>query len=213
MKTAEIIDMNAATPTWKYTGSMTYARKHHNAVQLPDGKVLVVGGGTGGSYTNPVKAAEMFDPATGTFSVMAAQQAPRMYHSTALLLPDGRVLSAGQDSGTFRSKGEIYSPPYLFKGPRPTISAAPATLGYNQGFAIGSPDAGDIARVALIRPGSVTHNVNMEQRYVPVSFAELGGMLLATSPANARLAPPGWYMLFIVNQAGVPSVASWVHVG
>jgi hypothetical protein len=135
-----------------------------------------------------------------------------MYHSTALLLPDGRVLSAGQSFGQYENTGEIFSPPYLFKGARPVISEAPGTLGYGQVFTVATPQAASISRVALVRAGAVTHSVNFDQRYVDCSFTTSGGTLLVTSPPNANYAPPGWYMLFLVNSTGVPSVASWVQV-
>jgi hypothetical protein len=209
---SEIIDFSSPSPTWRSTGPMNVGRVWLNPVLLPDGKVLAVGGGAGGTYASPVLQSEMFDPATETWSLMAAQQAPRVYHSTAVLLPDGRVLSAGHDNGTMQTKGEIYSPPYLFKGPRPTIGNAPSSVGYGDSFAITSPDASSIARVALIRPGSVTHSLHQDQRHVDLSFTVSGDTLNVTAPANGRAAPPGDYMLFLVSSEGVPSVADWVEV-
>ena len=143
---------------------------------------------------------------------MAAQTAPRMYHSTALLLPDGRVLSAGQSSGKYENTGEIFSPPYLFMGPRPVISTAPGTLGYGQPFTVTTPQAASISQVALVKAGTVSHSNNFDQRYVNCTFTTSSGTLSVTSPPNANDAPPGWYMLFLVNSTGVPSVASWVQV-
>jgi galactose oxidase len=143
---------------------------------------------------------------------MAAQATPRIYHATTVLLPDGRVLSAGMDNGSYQFTGEIFSPPYLFKGPRPTITSAPSSLGYNQAFQIATPDAGDVQRVALMKPGSATHSIDSEQRYVDLSFTAGDGDISATSPSDGNKAPPGWYMLFIVSSSGVPSVASWVKL-
>jgi hypothetical protein len=191
---------------------MHFARRHLNATLLPDGTVLVVGGGNTGNFDNPVTSAELFDPVTETWTVMAAQTAGRMYHSTAILLPDGRILSAGQNSGVYAKTGEIYSPPYLFKGARPTIASAPANLGYGQMFNVQSPDAASIRSVTLMRPGSVTHSINMDQRYVGMDFSVSGSTLTVTGPSSPNTAPPGWYMLFLVSQSGVPSIASWVHV-
>lgn len=211
--TTEIIDFSAPSPAWRSTGSMNIGRVWLNPVLLPDGKVLAVGGGTGGAYTNPVLQSEMFNPAAETWSLMAAQQAPRVYHSTAVLLPDGRVLSAGHDNGSYQTKAEIYSPPYLFRGPRPTIGAAPSSVGYGDGFTITTPDASSIARVALIRPGSVTHSLHQDQRHLDLSFTVTDGDTLSvTAPADSRAAPPGDYMLFLVSSSGVPSVAAWVEV-
>lgn len=211
--TAEIVDYAAGTPAWRATGSLNRARLWANGVLLPDGKVLAVGGGGGGAYTNPVYDAEMFDPATGTWSVMAAQQAPRVYHSTAVLLPDGRVLSAGHDSGSYRTTAEIYSPPYLFKGPRPVIAASPASVAYGGQFSISTPDASTVEHVVLIRPASVTHSLHQDQRSVELPFTVSGSTLEVSAPAGGNAAPPGPYMLFLVTSNGVPSVASWVDVG
>jgi hypothetical protein len=212
--TAEILDLSSGTPAWQYTSPMHHARLWANTVILADGSVLVVGGGTSGAYGNPVFTAERYDPVSATWADMAAQTAPRMYHSTALLLPDGRVLSAGQGKGSYQQTGEIFSPPYLFAGPRPTITSAPRSLGYNQHFTISTPDSGTIVRVALVKAGAVTHSNNFDQRYVDLTYQPDGsGGLAATSPPDTNHAPPGWYMLFIVNSSGVPSVAPWMQVG
>lgn len=211
--TAEIIDVSGKKPTWRYTAPMTYARAYSNAVLLADGTVLEVGGGTGGAYLNPVYSAELFDPTTETWSTMAAQTAPRIYHSTAVLLPNGQVLSAGMDSGSYQYTAELYSPPYLFRGPRPTIDAAPSSVGYGETFTIATPDGADVNRAALVKPGGTTHAISMDQRYVDLTFTTSDTGLTATAPPDGNHAPPGWYMLFIVNSSGVPSVASWVHVG
>jgi hypothetical protein len=212
--TAEILDLSSSTPSWQYTSPMHFGRLWANTVLLADGSVLVVGGGSSGSYGGPIFTAERYDPVSGTWTDMAAQTAPRMYHSTALLLPDGRVLSAGQSQGKYQTTGEIFSPPYLFAGARPTISSAPTTVGYNQQFTISTPDFASIGRVALVKAGAVTHSNNFDQRYVDLTYQPNGsGGLTATSPPDSNHAPPGWYMLFILNSSGVPSVASWVQVG
>ncbi len=210
--TAELLNLSASTPAWSYTASMNFPRLWANAVLLADGTVLVVGGGATSYYGGPVLTPEIYNPASGTWTEMAAQTAPRMYHSTALLLPDGRVLSAGQSSGRYENTGEIFSPPYLFQGPRPVISAAPGTLGYGQPFTVTTPQAASISQVALVKAGAVSHSNNFDQRYVNCTFTAGSGSLSVTSPPNANDAPPGWYMLFLVNSTGVPSVASWVQV-
>ncbi len=215
LSSAEIIDLSGPTPTWRYTASMTFGRKHASSVLLPDGTVLEVGGGKTGSYGDPVFTSELFDPVSETWSVMDSQTAPRMYHSSAVLLPDGRVLSLGQDKQTSYAKtGELYSPPYLFHGDRPTISVAPPAVAYGTAFTVESPEAADITRIALVSPGSDTHSVNMSQRYVDSAFAlNEDGTISVSAPADGNVAPPGWYMLFLLNSEGIPSVASWVHVG
>jgi hypothetical protein len=211
--TAELLDTSTAKPVWRSTGSLAFPRLLATPVTLPDGKVLVIGGGAAFRYTDPVKIPEMYDLATGTWTSMAAQQASRMYHSTAVLLPDGRVLSAGQDNGPLADFGEIFSPPYLFRGARPTITGAPTASGYDRTLTITTPDAADIATVTVIRPASVTHQINTDQRSVPLTFTVAAGTVTARSPANAAVAPPGYYLLFIVNNNGVPSVAPWLKIG
>jgi hypothetical protein len=211
--TVEVIDMGRATPQWTYTGSMSFPRVNPNLVLLADGTVLAVGGGTTMGPSGAVKDAELYDPARGSWTTMARQTATRTYHSTALLLPDGRVLSAGATSGLpEQTTVDIYSPPYLFRGSRPTISSAPTVVGYSQGFDIATVNASEISRIALIRSGAVTHSVNFDQRYVDLDFTIGSGTLTATAPASANLAPPGHYMLVIVDSQGVPSVARFVRL-
>jgi hypothetical protein len=186
---------------------MTYARYNHNLVLLADGTVLAVGGNTSGIYNSPVEQAELYNPTTGKWTVMASQQANRAHHSTAVLLPDGTVLSAGSDSNTSLDKTvEIFSPPYLFNGARPTITSSPESLVYGEKFTISSPTATSISRVALIKPGVDTHDNNFDQRYVDLTFTTSNGIITATAPASGNYAPPGYYMLVIVNSSGVPSV-------
>lgn len=214
--TSEILDLSGATPSWSFTGSMQDARRNLNLVLLPDGKVLAVGGNRGtGLYDDPVLTPELYDPGTGTWTQMAEQAGPRAYHSTAVLLPDGRVLSAGQTDGTMQTTAEIYSPPYLFAGPRPTITTAPTSLTYGgSSFTVTTPEADSIDRIALIRGSTVTHGVNFDQRHLSLAFTPgaAAGELTVTGPASALEAPPGWYMLFVIDDAGVPSVAKWVHL-
>ena len=210
---AEVIDLNAATPAWRLVGSMAFARRHLNATLLPDGKVLVTGGTSGPGFNNdttPVFAAEMWDPATESWTTMASAQAPRLYHSAALLLPDGRVLTTGGDDIT---QVELYSPPYLFAGARPTITSAPAVVSFGQSYFVETPDAANIAKVRWIRLGSVTHAFNMNQRINSLSFSQAPGGLNVVSPSNPNLAPPGHYLLFILNANGVPSIAKIVQLG
>ncbi len=218
--TTYVLDMTQSSPAWQQTASMANPRTHLNLTVLPDGNVLATGGSSDISGEFPqygVLPAEMWSPTTQTWTTMASMAVPRMYHSTALLLPDGRILSAGGgrtgDSVSYDYlNAEIYSPAYLFKGARPTITAAPTTVNYNSNFFIQTPDGASIASVSLIRNGSVTHAVNMDQRFVPLSFTQTGGGLNVQAPANANLAPPGTYMLFIVNSNGVPSIAPFVRL-
>jgi hypothetical protein len=144
---------------------------------------------------------------------MASMARPRIYHSTAVLLPDGRVLSAGGGRwGPSYLDAEFYSPPYLFKGTRPTITSAPATVGYGLDFFVQTPDGANITAVTLLRLGSVTHAFNANQRFLKLTFLPSAGGLTVRAPSTAALAPPGHYMLFLLNANGVPSVASIVRI-
>jgi hypothetical protein len=210
--TAEVIDLTADTPAWSYTAPMTIPRRQLNATLLPDGKVLVTGGSSAPGFNEPrgaVLYAEQWDPATETWTELAEYTRYRGYHSTALLLPDGRVLSAGGDG---QPNAEIFSPPYLFQGKRPTITAAPATVGYGQTFRVQTPNADAIARVTWLRLGSVTHAFNMNQRINELAFEPAKDWLNVTAPSSRNLAPPGHYMLFLLNGAGVPSVARVIRL-
>lgn len=212
--TVEKIDLNAATPAWTYTDPMHTARRQHNAVVLPDGKILVVGGSSGAGFDNsstPVYTTEMWDPATGHWTVMASIAKYRGYHSTAFLLPDGRVFSGGGNVGG--PNFQLFSPPYLSAGARPTISSGPSNVGYGQTQLIGTPDAASIKKVSFIRLPSVTHTNDMNGRFMTLPFTATTGGVNVTFPANANLAPPGHYMLFILNGTGVPSVARIIHIG
>ncbi len=229
LSSAETIDINGATPKVAATAPLHYGRRQNNLTVLADGSVLATGGNSSGATLvdkdHGVYAAERWDPATGRWSVLDSEDRTRQYHSTALLLPDGRVLSAGggvcgtcDDVGYLEKNAQIFSPPYLYgpdgnPAPRPTISSAPTATPYGATFKVTTPDAGSVSKVALLRLGAVTHDNNMEQRYVPLKeVGRSGSTIRLTSPANANIAPPGVYMLFVVNSAGVPSVAKMVTV-
>jgi hypothetical protein len=211
--TAEVIDFSEPNPRWRYTDSMNRPRMNANLVLTADGKVLAVGGGLGGIFGPPMLESELYRPAAEKWTLMDAQQAPRDYHSTAILLPDGRILSAGQDVSPRSTTIEYFSPPYLFRGPRPKISSVPRAVDYGERFTIETPDASEVSRVALVKPGTATHSVNFDQRYVDLKFSKDSGTIRARIPAAASKAPPGYYMLFILDSEGVPAVAKFVHVG
>ena len=226
--TALVIDTSGATPQVAPTSPMAFGRRQHNLTLLADGSVLATGGNSTGAslvdMNGGVYNAERWDPATGQWTTLAAQAVTRQYHSTALLLPDGRVLSSGggicgtcDQVGYLAKNAEVFTPPYLFKkdgsgqlAPRPVITGAPGTVSHGTSFQITTPDAAAIRKVGLIRLGAQTHSVEMEQRYVPLSFTADNGTLTASVPANMHTAVPGVYMLFIVDSADVPSVASMV---
>jgi len=217
--TTFVLDMTQSSPAWTQTPSMAYPRTFLNLTMLPDGTVLATGGETdknGGNISNAVYPAELWSPATQTWTTMASMHTPREYHSTAVLLPDGRVVESGMgaDFGNVPNEmsAEFYSPPYLFKGARPTITQAPTQISYGQNFTVATPDAATIVSAVLIRTGSATHFFDMSTHFVPVVFQQTTGGLTVTAPANAYQAPPGYYMLFIVNASGVPSIAPFVQL-
>ena len=220
--TAEVIDLNAGTPAWSAVGSMAYARRMPNATILPNGKVLVTGGTNNASNeaAGAILATELWNPSTGNFSTVASAQTPRLYHSTAILLPDGRVISAGggrPGTNEYRN-AEIYSPPYLFvsgggAATRPTIDSH-LSKGTRPGSTIfvTTPDAANISDVTLVALSSVTHTRNMNQRFNRLSFTQGMGGLNVTLPSSSNSIPPGYYMLFILNSNGVPAVAQFINV-
>jgi Domain of unknown function (DUF1929) len=212
--TALKIDINGSTPSTTQVGSMAFARRQHNATVLPDGTVLVTGGTSSAGFndpTNAVFAAELWNPATGQFKTLSSAKVPRVYHSIAALLPDGRVLSSGgSGSGApVYANGEIFSPPYLFNNDgtpaaRTSITNAPGSIGYGSSFSV-TTDSEDVGRFSLIRLSSVTHSTNFDQRFINMPFNRNGTQSTMTAPANGNLAPPGYYFLFALNAKGVPS--------
>lgn len=215
-RSAEIIDLNASSPTWSLTGSMAAARRQLNLTILPDGSVLATGGTSAcgaSDESGAVFVAERWDPETGQWSTLASASVVRVYHSTAVLLPDGRVLSTGGGDGggvTPQRSYEMFSPPYLFKGNRPSYDLASTAMRYGQPFAVSTADAASIRKVTIIRLPSTTHAFNMSQRLNTLPFQVTAGGLTVTPPAAGRIAPPGPYLLFLVNENGVPSVAQTV---
>ena len=211
---AEVIDLNQSSPSWRNVDPMQFPRRQINATLLPDGKVLVTGGTSSIGFNDPaghVDAAELWDPVTEQWTTLASSTGiPRIYHSTALLLPDGRIFSTG---GNNQPEIEIYSPPYLFKGgARPTIISAPSSVAYGTSFFINTPDAASIAKVTVLRIGSVTHAFNMGQVINELNFSVTTDGLDISAPNSPNIASPGYYMLFILNGDGVPSVAKFIKI-
>ena len=223
--TTEIIDMSQLVPAWSFGPPMSQPRIEMNATILPSGKVLALGGSLNDEDGATASLnADLYDPVANTFSSAGANSFPRLYHSVSLLLPDATVWVAGGNPqrGFYQTQMEIYQPAYLFTrdgqghivlATRPTIASAPMTAAYGSTFLVNSPDANNISSMALIRAGATTHAFDMDQRMVGLSFTNLGsGKLQVNAPANGNLAPPGYYMLFLLNSAGVPSVAKWIQI-
>lgn len=231
--TSETLNANPQAPShaWKPGASMILRRSYQNTVLLPDGSMVAVGGGIGDTVADNKYAVdpngrqrqvELYDPATNQWRLGPAQVEDRGYHSTALLLPSGKVWSAGDNKHPTEPDGgfaltdtaEIYSPPYLYKGTRPSIVSAPSRVTWKQNFSVGI-DATKVSADAavLVAPGATTHGDEASQRMVRlVVRGSTSNRIDLTAPASSGIAPPGYYMLFVLHQ-GVPSVAKWVKVG
>lgn len=220
----DIVDLRDRWPRYRPGPDLSAPTRYPNAVILPDDRTLVTGGA--GDYRaedhSALLTASLLAPGGATMTRVADPTVERSYHSSALLLPDGRVLTAGGDPlhdahggpGAFETRMEIYSPPYLFRGTRPRLGAGPTVMRRGATVRFASPDAPRIATARLLRPSAVTHTTNLEQRSVALGVRVVpgGGAVALEVPARAGLTPPGWYMLFAVDRAGVPSVARWVRV-
>jgi galactose oxidase-like protein len=206
------------TAEWQNRPGML-SRVNHNMVLLPNGQVLALGG-------EGIKCPQLWTPSTGTWTSgspscdLEPEPVFRGYHSSAMLLPDGRVLTGGGDSGEGNdgTKLFVFCPPYLFNGSclalRPTITSAPASVVYGESFVIGKANLDQISSVCLIRPAAVTHSFDQNGRYVPLTFeTETSTALRVFAPTSGSAAPPGDYLLFILNSSGVPAIARWVHLG
>jgi hypothetical protein len=220
-------------------GQLNNRRWFHGGTLLPDGTVLATSGGDKDSLQAPgyevaVRQAELYDPATDSWKPVASEARDRHYHEIGTLLPDGRVLSGGMSSvatmyGHRRDQGngffannekdssfEIYSPPYLFRGPRPEIASAPGGVAWGSQFNIDMVGSDEIGSVALIRTGSPQHGLDTDIRSVELQFKQDGNKLTATAPPSGVIAPPGYYYLFVNKKSPkglVPSVAAMVRVG
>jgi len=217
---AESVDLNVEDPQWRRAAPMANPRRHHNATLLPDKTVLVTGGQREGYNEHPiekagVRPAELYHPATDRWRTLSSLKVPRGYHSTATLLPDGRILVAGTGNGAAEDQynAQIFSPPYLYKGPRPRIASAPKSVDHGEEFSVETPDESRIDEVRLIRLGSTTHGFDMNTRLNTLSFSRGSGELSVEAPGSGNVAPPGHYMLFALDREGVPSVARIISVG
>ena len=226
----EIIDLSAATPSWKPGPNMSTGRIQMNAILLPNGRILAEGGSLNNeSPDTPGKRADIYDPVTQTFSSGGSATYSRLYHSTALLLPDATVLSLGSNPssrGSYEPAIEVYTPSYLFDANdnlittnRPAITGVtPGLIGYDSTFYVTYTSASPISSAVLVRPGSTTHAFDMDQRLIGLCGAApqpacIGsGSLSLTTPPNGNIAPPGYYMLFLLDSAGVPSVAQFIQL-
>lgn len=205
--TVEVIDLNQPQPAWRFVSPMHFARVNANATLMPDGKIFIDGGTEG--TANSVLPCEIWDPDTETCTIVSSLSAAKNYHSSALLLPDASILVAG---GVSHPDAQIYYPDYLYRGSRPTITEAPSTVDLGTTFFVRTPDAASIQKVSWVRMGSATHAFNPDQRINFLNFQATADGLEVTAPSSANLAVPGYYMLFLMNADGVPSVSATIHV-
>jgi hypothetical protein len=239
--TTEEIDLQSPEPGWSPGSPLNLGRSYQNTVLLPDRSMVTVGGGYGENEEDGVyridgdgarRQVELYDPDTDQWSLGPAQMEDRGYHATALLLPDGRVFSGGDNKHPLEPDGsnsrtdtaEIYSPPYLFKGKRPVIKRAPKRAGWNERIKVRTKGRSKATSAVLIAPAATTHGNDMNQRLVPLrarvkkvvdlKHGKRNGYngLRVTMPPSPGVAPPGYYMLFVLNAKGVPSVAEWVQL-
>jgi fibronectin type 3 domain-containing protein len=226
----EIIDLSAATPQWAAGPNMSSGRIEMNATILPSGQVLLEGGSLNNESPNPAgKKADIYNPTSNTMSSGGTAAYSRLYHSVALLLPDATVASLGSNPGnrgSYEPSIEIYTPPYLFDANnqrittgRPSITSAPSVIGYGAPFSVSYTSNSPVSSAVLVRPGSATHAFDMDQRLIglcgPAPQPPCGGSagtLNLTSPPNGNIAPAGYYMLFLLDSAGVPSKAVFLQL-
>ncbi len=211
-----VVTFDTTTPTYTAVSYLNSARMHHNAVLLPDRTVFVCNGSKAEQdVSQSTLPAEIYNPATNSWTQVETPTVNgRVYHSVAVLLPDGRVVTAGgnPDRGSYESRIEIYSPAYIFQT-RPTIDSAPATTNYNATITIQTSQAENIKWVHLIRPMAPTHSLDTEQRLVnlPISSSTSSSLSVQIT-GNRNVAPAGYYMVFIVDNNNVPSVANWIQL-
>lgn len=210
-----VVDLAATTPAYRSVAAMHHARMHLCGVLLPDRTVLVSGGSAlAEDAAVAALEAEIFNPATQTWALAATARLARLYHSIALLMPDGKVITAGSNpvQKNEELRIEVYWPPYLFKGPRPTLTLATNRGSYG-GTVTATTNDSALRSVGLVRSGSTTHTANNEQRLVNLPFTTgAGGTLTLRMPAERTLAPPGWYLVFALNTRGVPSQGAWLQL-
>lgn len=210
-----VVDLKATAPHYLPGPSMLQGKVFVSAVILPDRTVLESGGST--FYNDsPVLEASIFNPSRGFMSQVATPKVPRVYHSTALLLTDGRVATLGGNPTGLPAEQriEIYSPPYLFKGERPSITQAPVEVSYTKSYPIKATAAtgSTLTSFVLVRPSTTTHQNDTGQRLVDLSFTPGPNGGAITFDQGPGIAPAGWYMLFALDSVGRPSIARWIHL-
>ena len=213
---ATIIDINGGTPVLSSAGTMNHRRLWGDSTVLPDGTVFVSGGSSQSNLAVDVAyAAEIWNPKTNTWTVVDSASTLRLYHSTSLLLPDATVLTAGGTTLGYDDEaltGEVYRPGYLYDehgnaADRPTIASNEKLIDWNEAITATVGQGDKIERVTLVSFGAVTHSFDMGQRFLELDFTQSGNELTINTPESANIAPPGFYMMFAIDEHGVPSEA------
>jgi Domain of unknown function (DUF1929) len=223
-----IADLDEAAPAYRPGPDLPQPARYLSTVLLPDDTVLTTGGSSGyrgGEYRGKTRSdlfnVQIYRPAANRFETAAESTVGRNYHSEALLLPDGRVITMGSDPlydptgrnpGSFEQRIEVYSPPYLFKGRRPVVGAGPSSVQRGTTVDFATPDAGRVRAARLLRPSAVTHVTDIDQRSVALDVTPAANGVALSIPKSRGLVPSGWYMLFLVDDKGVPSTGRWVRV-
>jgi len=209
----DIIDLKAPVPAYTPGPDLPGTGKMYvNTVNLPDRTVLATSGATNNRSGNVLTSA-IYDPSANTWTAVPADPIGRSYHSSAHVLPDGRVAVLGSNPGdnSFEMRISIYEPPFLFKGTRPTVTAAPVNAGYAERFDIGV--IGNVVSASLLAPMSATHQTDTNARLVDLPITGIGDVREAQVPSNRAILPPGPYMLTVKDANGTVSVAKWITIG
>ncbi|MEV5079096.1 kelch motif-containing protein [Streptomyces sp. NPDC056159] len=219
-----IIDLKAKNPRFTDGPTLEKGTRYPQSSVLPDDSILVSGGSEDyrGRGDSNILQARLYDPGTNSFKRVADPLVGRNYHAGSILLPDGRVMFFGSDSlygdkantkpGTFEQRVEIYTPPYLYRDARPSLSGGPQTIARGASGTFASQHAGTIKKVRLIRPSASTHVTDVDQRSIALDFTTSGDKITVAVPKGRNLVQSGWYMLFVDDDQGTPSEAQWVKV-
>jgi hypothetical protein len=220
----DVVDLKRKRPRWRPAAELPSGTRYPEAVITPDDNVVIAGGSKGyrGEHASDLFECHLYDPRTNKLEKLASPTVGRDYHSQALLLPDGRIIMLGGNPlfsdkadttpARFEQRIEIFSPPYLYHGPRPRIVGGPRQVAHGQTALYSTPDADAIASARLLRPSAVTHVTDVQQRSIALKIIKRAGGLKLTIPASRGLVPPGWYMLFVTDRRGTPSEAYWIRV-
>jgi len=220
----DVVDLKSKDPRWRPDGKLPTGTRYPEVVITPNDGVVISGGSRyyRGMHGSDLMTAHMWMPNTGAVTNLADPLVGRDYHAEGLLLPDGRILTLGGNPlfankadtqpEVFRKQISIYSPPYLYRGARPRLTGGPTYLRRGQTASFTTPNAGSIVKARLMHPSAVTHVTDVQQRSIALSIKHERGAVALTIPNGAGLVPSGWYMLFVDNGRGVPSIARWVKI-